>query len=64
MGKDYDFKKSSSFSFKIKDLNRMYKRQTPHGDFDHMGEASYLVENFKVDKVISNVGDYNELEKN
>lgn len=33
-----------------------------HGDYDHMGEAIYLVNNFKVDKVIFNVGEYNELE--
>lgn len=35
-----------------------------HGDSDHIGEAIYLVENFKVDRVIFNVGDYNYLEKN
>ena len=34
-----------------------------HGDFDHMGEAINLVENFKVEKVIFNCGEYNELEK-
>ena len=34
-----------------------------HGDFDHMGEAINLVENFKVEKVIFNCGDFNELEK-
>lgn len=34
-----------------------------HGDFDHMGEAINLVENFKVEKVIFNCGDYNNLEK-
>ena len=34
-----------------------------HGDFDHMGEAINLVENFKVDKVIFNCGPYNDLEK-
>ena len=33
-----------------------------HGDYDHMGEAIHLVENFKVDNVILNQGDYNELE--
>ena len=33
-----------------------------HGDYDHMGEASYLVENFKVEKVILNKGEYNDLE--
>ena len=33
-----------------------------HGDFDHMGEAINLVNNFKVDKVIFNCGPYNDLE--
>ena len=28
----------------------MHKRQSPHGDYDHMGEAINLVENFKVEK--------------
>ena len=34
-----------------------------HGDFDHMGEAINLVNNFKVEKVILNCGPYNDLEK-
>ena len=34
-----------------------------HGDYDHMGEAINIVENFKVDKVIFNCGEYNYLEK-
>ncbi|MBP3920241.1 MAG: DNA internalization-related competence protein ComEC/Rec2 [Bacilli bacterium] len=34
-----------------------------HGDYDHMGEAINLLENFKVDKVIFNCGEYNDLEK-
>ena len=33
-----------------------------HGDFDHMGEAINLVNNFKVEKVIFNCGEFNELE--
>ena len=33
-----------------------------HGDYDHMGEAINLVNNFKIDKVIFNCGDLNELE--
>ncbi len=35
-----------------------------HGDYDHMGEAQKLVENFKVEKVIFNCGTINELEEN
>ncbi len=34
-----------------------------HGDYDHMGEAINLVDNFKVDNVIFNCGSYNDLEK-
>lgn len=33
-----------------------------HGDYNHMGEAINLVENFKVEKVIFNCGSYNDLE--
>ncbi|MGN0993121.1 MAG: DNA internalization-related competence protein ComEC/Rec2, partial [Bacilli bacterium] len=33
-----------------------------HGDADHMKEAYYLVDNFNVDNVIFNNGEYNELE--
>ena len=34
-----------------------------HGDYDHMGEAIDLVNNFKVEKVIFNCGEFNELEQ-
>ena len=34
-----------------------------HGDYDHMGEAINLVNNFKVEKVIFNCGPFNDLEK-
>ena len=33
-----------------------------HGDYDHMGEAINLVNNFKVEKVILNCGEHNDLE--
>ena len=36
---------------------------SPHGDYDHMGEAINLVNNFKVEKVIFNCGEFNDLEK-
>ena len=36
---------------------------TTHGDYDHMGEAINLVNNFKVEKVIFNCGKFNELEQ-
>ena len=41
----------------------MHKRMSPHGDYDHMGEAINLVNNFKVENVIFNCGEFNELEK-
>ena len=41
----------------------MHKRMSAHGDYDHMGEAINLVENFKVEKVIFNCGTFNDLEK-
>ena len=41
----------------------MQEHMSPHGDFDHMGEAINLVEKFKVEKVIFNCGEFNELEQ-
>lgn len=40
----------------------MHKRMSPHGDYDHMGKAINLVNNFKAEKVIFNYGPYNDLE--
>jgi len=34
-----------------------------HGDNDHIGSSKYLINNFKIDKVIFNCGTYNDLEK-
>ena len=34
-----------------------------HGDFDHMGEAINIINNFKVEKVIFNCGEFNDLEQ-
>lgn len=34
-----------------------------HGDYDHVGESINLVENFKVEKVVFNCGEFNELEQ-
>lgn len=34
-----------------------------HGDYDHIGEAVNLVNNFKVEKVIFNCGEFNKLEQ-
>ena len=41
----------------------MHKRMSAYGDADHMGEASNIINNLKVEKVIFNCGPYNDLEK-
>ena len=41
----------------------MHKRMSPHRDYDHMGEAINLVENFKVEKVFFNCGELNKQEQ-
>ena len=41
----------------------MHKRMSPHGDFDHMEFSIDLINNFKVEKVIFNCGEFNDLEK-
>ncbi len=35
-----------------------------HGDYDHMGESINIVNNFKIDKVFFNCGNFNNLENN
>ena len=47
-------------SLGIKKLNYLI---LTHGDYDHIGEAIDLVENFKVEKVIFNCEEFNELEQ-
>ena len=49
--------------FKSDGVNKIDYLILTHGDFDHMGEAINLVENFKVEKVIFNCGSFNNLEK-
>ena len=46
-------------SLGIKKLNYLI---LTHGDYDHMGESINLINEFKVDNVIFNIGDYNDLE--
>ena len=48
---------------KSEGVNKLNFLILSHGDFDHIGEAIKLVNNFKVDKVIFNCGEYNDLEK-
>lgn len=44
-------------------LNKIDYLILSHGDYDHLGESINLVENFKVENVIFNCGEYNDLEK-
>lgn len=34
----------------------------PHGNYDHIGNAFYLIDNIKINKIIYNNNDFNELE--
>ena len=47
---------------KSKGINKVDNMILSHGDYDHMGDAVYLVENFDVRNVIFNCGGFNELE--
>lgn len=42
----------------------MYKPMLPHGDYDHIGDSNYVINNITVKKVIFNCGKYNGLELN
>ena len=63
-GSKYSIVKSSTIpffkSFGIKKLDSLI---LSHGDYDHIGEAINLVDNFNVEKVIFNCGEFNDLEK-
>lgn len=48
---------------KNKGINKIDYLILTHGDYDHMGESINLIENFKVEKVIFNCGEFNDLEK-
>ena len=49
-------------SFSISEIY-MHKRISSHGDYDHIGNATYLVDNFKIKNVYFNYDDYDELEE-
>lgn len=42
----------------------MHKPMLPHGDYDHIGDSNYVINNITVKKVIFNCGKYNGLELN
>lgn len=52
------------FSLQIKIQIRLTFWQSPHGDYDHIGEVKNLIENLKINKVIINKGNISNLEKN
>ena len=49
--------------FKSSGIKKINYLILTHGDYDHMGEAINLANNFKVEKVIFNCGEFNNLEK-
>ena len=40
----------------------MHKPMSSHGNYDHIGNAFYLINNIKINKIIFNNNDFNELE--
>jgi len=61
--KDYDISSGIINYLKAMGIRKISYLILTHGDYDHMGEAINLVNNFKVEKVIFNCGEYNDLEK-
>lgn len=62
--KNYDISKNVIVPFlKSKGIKKINYIVLTHGDYDHMGSAINLVNNFKVEKVIFNCGKSNELEQ-
>ena len=59
-----DLSKNSIIFFKSIGVKKIDYLILTHGDYDHIGEAEDIINNFKVDKIIFNCGDINELESN
>ena len=60
---NYDLSKNTISYLKSLGIKNIDYLILTHGDYDHMGEAVNLVENFKVEKAIFNCGPYNDLEQ-
>ncbi len=60
---DYKLSDNILLYFKSIGLNKISTLVITHGDYDHMGESINIVQNFKVEKVIFNCGEFNELEQ-
>ena len=50
------------FLWKNSNYIRLAFWQSPHGDYDHIGNAFYLIDNIKINKIIFNNNDFNKLE--
>ena len=62
--KKYSIAKDSIIPFMRKlGVNKLDYLILTHGDHDHMGESINLIENFKIEKVIFNCGEFNDLEQ-
>ena len=64
-GGNYDYNLSDNVIIpylKSKGIKKIDYLILTHGDYDHMGEAINLVNNYKVEKVIFNCGGYNKSE--
>lgn len=64
-GGNYNYSVSDNIIKYLKSLgiSKIKNLIISHGDYDHMGEATNLVEKFKIENVIFNCGEYNDLEK-
>ena len=60
---DYHISSNVILFLKSFGINKIDSLIITHGDYDHMGEAINLVNNFKVEKLIFNCGEFNDLEK-
>ena len=61
--KEYHISANTITFLKSLGINKVDKLILTHGDFDHMGEADYLIDNFTIKEVIFNCGSFNALEK-
>ena len=64
-GGNYQYETAKTIITYLKSINvkKLDYLILTHGDYDHMGEAINLVNNIKIEKVIFNCGEYNDLEK-
>ena len=61
--KEFSIVENNTISYlKSLGINRLDYLIITHGDYDHMGEAINLVNNFKVDNILFNNDEYNNLE--